>query len=181
MESASAKPTTVRVWFDEASRLWKAQRWDGVGGICTAKRIHCGSPSFGTKGREMMFVHSRLKLRGMNVLDDDSATVDVMVIDNKRGDKEEYRVWYESVAGMWMLARVGAPGGIIRASRMQSTNRMETDGRFLRFFHAEIKIGTEDWLQTGDRVVDEVRIMPRSQYVPVPLMKLSSRALNPGR
>jgi len=182
MESASAKPTTVRVWFDPMSRLWCAQRWDAIGGTCRAPRIYCGSPSFssGPNDARLVFVHSQLKVGGIRVADPSDAVVDFLTVDNKRGDLKRYAVWFDELASCWNCRPLDTPGGVVRSARLQSTDRCESDGRFLRFFHAEIKIGTDRWLQTGDVMADELRIMPRSQFVHCPVVAKARGAARAG-
>ena len=177
--SASEPPHTLRVWFDMVARVWCATRWDNIGGIARGKTLVSGSPCIRSSGADLIFTHARLAVNTDHILatQDQDITVDRMDVQNPPHGKGEYRLRYEPLINMWVCGPVDGPGGTCKASSFISTERLVSDGRFLRFYKAEAKEGTQEWLQNGDMAMDELRIMPISQFVGVPVVAQAGSAM----
>ena len=92
----------------------------------------------------------------------------------------DWRVWYDPDTRLWCARRWDEVGGICTADRLFASARFETDGRFLRFQAAEAKIGTETWIQNQNVHTAVLRMVPLSQFVPMPVVASMSEARGPG-
>lgn len=165
MESASEPTHTLRVWHDKDTRKWRVCRWDEVGGIAAGLVLESGNPRLRTVGGVMVFEGAQISAGQVLNLEHQNATVDRITIGH---GNHTYRIWHDDVAAVWVAQQEGA-GGKAMAQKL-AHERVESDGRFLRFLEAECKIGTDIWLQNANRDAPVVRVMPRSQFVAVPVM-----------
>ncbi len=99
-----------------------------------------------------------------------------------------YRVWWDPNTCLWNAQRWDGKGGTCRSKRFESNGLRfvnhydENDpgaGSCLRFVDCECKAGTVIFDGAQDAVVDCLRLMPRTQHIEVPPIKMRGKIKAP--
>lgn len=77
MESSSEPPHDWRVWFDPITSWWNAQRWDGIGGVCTAESLECNA-RVRTRGKFLLVQHAEAKVGTITWIQNQNVHVPVL-------------------------------------------------------------------------------------------------------
>ena len=93
----------------------------------------------------------------------------------------DWRIWFDDVTGLWHGQRWDGIGGICTAKTLEIRAHVHTRGKHLLVKHAEAKVGANTWIQNSNFHTDVLRLVPRSQYIGVPVVGPSTRKNPPQR